>query len=142
MRWRAGVIRSIARRATFVVPELEAWYTAPLPEPNARVSYIEAVKKYPPGPKDEGCGLETFISGWVRHDDAAKTAKADLKASVMYCDRDKASYMMPLGQVELRNRIYWIYQMSGRDHEWYVVAEPTKSRTRVVVEYLAGGLLF
>ena len=142
--WRHPVDR---KARDLVVPELEAWYMAPLPEPQARVSYIEAVKKYPPGPKDEGCGLETFISGWVWHDDAAtaaktKTAKAALKASVMYCDRDKASYMMPLGRVELRNRIYWIYQMSGRDHEWYVVAEPTKSRTRVVVEYLAGGLLF
>ena len=143
LRSMAGWRHPFDRKARDLVsPELEVWYMSRLPGPQARVSYIEAVKKYPPGPKDEGCGLETFISGWIRHDDTAKKATADVKASVMYCDRAKASYMLPLGHVELRNRMYWIYQMSGPDHEWYVVAEVTKSRTRIEAEYLAGGLFF
>jgi hypothetical protein len=48
--------------------------------------------------------------------------------------------MLPFGQVEVRDRIHWIYQMSGRDHEWFVVAELTPTRTRVVTEYFAGGV--
>jgi hypothetical protein len=136
-RWRHPLDR---KARELVVPELEAWYTSPLPEPGARISYIEAVKKYPPGPKDEGCGLETLISGWVHHAEQDKRLRAELKAAVMYCDRDRASYMLPLGRVVLGERAYWIYQQAGRDHEWYVVAEATKARTRVVAEYLGGGL--
>jgi hypothetical protein len=123
-----------------VEAELEAWYSTPLSEPGARVSYIEAVKKYPPQPKDEGCGLETFITGWINHSDRAEKLKTQLTAWVMYCDRDKASYMLPFGQLTVRNRTHWVFQMSGRDHEWYAVADANPSRVRVIAEYFAGGL--
>jgi hypothetical protein len=123
-----------------VAPELEAWYGTPLVEPGVRVSYIEAVKKYPPQPKDEGCGLETFVTGWIHHNDRQNRARTQLKATVVYCDRVTASYMLPFGQVEVRDRTHWIYQMSGRDHEWFVVAELAPTRTRIVAEYFAGGV--
>ncbi|MGH9372325.1 MAG: hypothetical protein ACRD15_12400 [Vicinamibacterales bacterium] len=122
-----------------VVPDFEAWYTSSLVEPGFSVSYVEAVKKYPPQPRDEGCGLETFITGWVHGDEREPRLKTQLKALVTYCDREHASYMLPLGQMRLRNRTHWIYQMSGRDHEWYAVAELTPGRTRIPAEYYAGG---
>jgi hypothetical protein len=123
-----------------VEPQIEAWYSTALPEPGVFVSYIEAVKKYPPQPKDDGCGLETFITGWVHQDEKQTRPRTALKAAVMYCDRDTASYMLPLGQLQVRNRVHWIFQMSGRDHEWYAAAEVTRTRIRVVAEYFAGGL--
>jgi hypothetical protein len=123
-----------------VVPRLEAWYTTPLTEPGATASYIEAVKKYPPQPEDDGCGLETFVSGWVHERERDDRPKTDVKATVTYCDRETASYMLPFGQLQLRNRIHWVFQMSGQDHEWYSVVELTPGRARYQVEYFAGGV--
>ena len=60
-----------------------------------------------------------------------------MTAVVSYCDRRNVSYMLPFGQMRLRDRIYWIFQMSGQDHEWYVVAEGG-TRVNYVAQYLAG----
>ncbi len=123
-----------------IVPDLEAWYTSPLVPPGSTVSYIEAVKKYPPQAADDGCGLESFISGWVHRHAREERLKTQLKAVVTYCDREKASYMLPLGQLRVRDRTHWVFQMSGQDHEWYAVAELTPGRSRYVAEYYAGGI--
>ena len=48
---------------------LESWYRSPSGEPGWTVSYVEAVRQYPPGPEDKGCGLETLVSGWLHHRD-------------------------------------------------------------------------
>jgi hypothetical protein len=142
LKSRAGWTHPIDRTArAAVVPELEAWYTGNLVQPGFSVSYIEAVKKYPPQPEDKGCGLETFISGWVHVNSRDTRLKPQLKATVMYCDRDKASYMLPFGQLQVRNRTHWVFQMSGQDHEWYAVAELTPGRSRYVAEYQAGVIL-
>jgi hypothetical protein len=121
-----------------VAAQLEAWYTTVLNEPGFRASYIEAVKKYPPQPEDQGCGLETFFSGWVHHNEQTAALKTEVKAVVSYCDRERVSYMLPFGALRLRNRTQWIVQMSGHDHEWYAVVEVTPNRTRHVAEYPAG----
>ena len=44
-----------------------------------RRSYFEAVRSYPAGPTDEGCGLVTFFSGWVHQnlEDPSKNAFPD-----------------------------------------------------------------
>jgi hypothetical protein len=123
-----------------VTPELEAWYSTALAEAGALVSYVELVKKYPLLPEDNGCGLETFVSGWLHHKDGSARPKTALKAVVTYCDRATASYMLPFGQIQLRNRTHWIFQMSGQDHEWYEVVEATPGRIRFVAEYEAGGI--
>jgi hypothetical protein len=124
-----------------IVPTMEAWYANTLPDSGVNVSYVEIVKKYPPQPEDEGCGLESFITGWVHDDPRDKQPKATLGALITYCDREKASYMLPFGQMHLGERVYWVYQMSGHDHEWYVVTEVERDRSRVVAEYHGGGLL-
>lgn len=126
-------------RATVPV-ELEAWYVTPIESGDERMSYIEAVKKYPLTPEDKGCGLETFISGWVHHDDQRKTLKTRLNAVVSYCDRRGVSYMLPFGQILVNNRVHWIVQLSGQDHEWYAVVEGTPGRARYVAEYQGGSV--
>ncbi|MGH9309223.1 MAG: hypothetical protein ACRD1U_07610 [Vicinamibacterales bacterium] len=123
-----------------IVPTIEAWYTTAVPDSTAKVSYLEIVKKYPPQPEDEGCGLETFVTGWVHQDAGEERPKTQFKALATYCDREKASYMLPFGEMHLQGRLYWIFQLSGRDHEWYAVAEIRRDRTRVVAEYYAGGV--
>ena len=104
------------------------------------VSYVELVKKYPLLPADEGCGLETFVSGWVHHEDGQQSPRASLKAVVTYCDRRSVSYMLPFGQVRLADRTHWIVQMSGRNHEWYVAIECRPDEVKYVAEYRAGWL--
>jgi hypothetical protein len=135
--WKHPFNASIRNEAPIT---LEAWYTSELPEPGHAVSYIEAVKEYPLVAEDEGCGLQTFFSGWVHHDARDTRVNTAFKAVVAYCDREKASYMLPLGRVMLKNRMHWIFQMSGHDHEWYAVAEITPGRVRYVAEYLAGNI--
>lgn len=125
---------------TRLEPALETWYTTPVADNGARVSYVEIVKRYPPQPKDEGCGLETIITGWVHQSDKPGRPKTELRAKVMYCDRDQASYMVPFGYTTIGDRTYWIFQMVGLDHEWYVVAEMGRSRVRFEAEYFGGGI--
>ena len=125
------------RRA--VAANLEAWYTGVLAQPGFSVSYIEAVKKYPPGPGDAGCGLETFISGWVHANARQSQPRTDLTAQITYCDRSRVSYMLPLGSVLANNRTHWAFQLSGWEREWYVVVEVTPGRTRFVAEFFGGG---
>jgi hypothetical protein len=120
-------------------PELESWYTSALHDSKRHASYLEIVKKYPPGPEDDGCGLQTVISGWMHDAEPGDEPKTAFRAVVTYCDRDRASFMMPFGQIAVRNRTHWIYQLAGPDHEWYLVTELTPGRTRHVAEYHGGG---
>lgn len=125
-----------------VQPELEAWYVSRLPDTPVNVSYVEAVKKYPVLPADDGCGLETFVSGWLQHGDAQQNLHVRLKAVITYCDRRSVSYMLPFGQLRLAGKAYWVVQMSGRDHEWYAVAESARDSVKYVAEYQAGRIPF
>lgn len=118
---------------------LESWYRSPSGEPGWTVSYIEAVRAYPPGPEDKGCGLETFVSGWLHHYEGQLKRSKELRAKLTYCDRVGAMYMLPLGRIRPREKSYWIFQMSGWDDEWYDVAEVGREKTRYVIEVYAGG---
>lgn len=119
--------------------ELESWYLTGL-EGGAMVSYVEAVRRYPPGPDDDDCGVETLFSGWVIRQDGDRPRWTDLRARITYCDRVGATYMQPLGRIQLRDRVYWIAEVSGRESEWYTVAEISRDRVRYVAEYPAGSL--
>ena len=127
-----------------IQPELEAWYVTRLAgssSASVNLSYVEAVKKYPLLPADEGCGLETFVSGWVHHEDQQQNPRARLKASITYCDRRGVSYMLPFGRLQLAGKTHWIAQMSGKDHEWYTVIEARADQAKYVAEYQAGQLI-
>jgi len=121
-----------------VQPELEAWYITRFPDSSVRLSYVEAVKKYPVLPADDGCGLETFVSGWAHHEEGPEKPRGKLKAVITYCDRRGVSYMLPFGQLRLGGRTHWIVQMSGRDHEWYAVIEGRPDQVKYVADYQAG----
>lgn len=136
-QWRHP-IPAQTRRITPV--RIESWYRAPLDEEGWTLSFVEAVRAYPAGPDDEGCGLETLFSGWVYIKGTNLVERADLLARVTYCDRVGALYMLPFGRVRAKNRTYWVYQMSGWDQEWYTVARVTRREVQYMVEFPAGSL--
>ena len=137
--WRHPFARSVR---TALAASVEAWYVTSVDDKGSSVSYVEMVKKYAALPEDEGCGLETFVSGWIhtRTGEPAQKPKTSLAAVVSYCDRVKVSYMLPFAQIRLNDRTHWVFQMSGQDHEWYQVVEATTGRVRSVAEYDGGGL--
>lgn len=140
VRAAAGWIHPVEdRQRRTVLAELEAWYTSPLVQPGFSVSYVEAVKKYSPGPEDEGCGLETFVSGWLHGNSREAKLRTDLTAQITYCDRNRISYMLPLGAVRANGRTHWAFQLSSWEREWYAVVEVTPGRTRYVAEFFGGG---
>jgi hypothetical protein len=134
--WRHPLSRE--QRGTHSI-RLESWYRSPSGEPGWTVSYIEAVRAYPPGPEDKGCGLETFVSGWLHHFSGELKRARELRGKLTYCDRNGAMYMLPMGRIRPRERSYWIFQMSGWDSEWYDVVEVRPEKTRYVIEVFAGG---
>lgn len=126
------------RKATPVT--IEAWYRAPMDEPGWIASYIEAVRAYPPGPRDGGCGLQTVFTGWMHANvDDPKKTRGQLTARVTYCDRRGVKYMLPFGRFHIGPQQYWVYQFSGFDQEWYEVARMTPLKMGFVVEAYAGG---
>ena len=101
-------------------------------------SYIEAVREFPPGPKDEGCGLITFVRGWVT-EERGKKPQMDLGAQIAYCDRADIAFMLPFGRIPLGRDVYWVYQMSSwRDESYCVTRVRPKDITPVVV--VSGGM--
>jgi hypothetical protein len=134
--WSHPIERDERRR---IPVQLESWYLTGLDD-GATVSYIEAVRRYPPGPDDDECGIETLFSGWVIGQESGGSRWTDLRARITYCDRVGATYMQPFGRIRLGDRVYWIGEVSGRESEWYTVAEISGERVRYVAEYPGGSL--
>jgi hypothetical protein len=118
---------------------LESWYRSPSDKPGSIVSYVEAVRQYPPGPDDKGCGLETFVSGWLHHRDGQLMKKTQLAAKLTYCDRVGARYMLPFGRIRPRKETYWVFQLSGWEGEAYQVVAVRSEDVRYVLAVFAGG---
>ena len=119
---------------------LEAWYRSSIAgQPGWTVSYFEAVRSYPAGPSDEGCGLVTFFSGWVHQnlEDPSKN-RSLIVARVTYCDRHGVTYMLPFGRMIVGGKEHWVYQLSGFDQEWYEVARIMPPRVTFEVAILGG----
>lgn len=135
-RWRHP-IPAAARRTVPV--RLESWYRSPSGEPGWTVSYVEAVRQYPPGPDDKGCGLETFVSGFLYHRENQLMKDPQLRAKLSYCDRVGITYMLPFGRLQPRNNSYWVFQLSGWEAEFYEVVAVRPARVRAVIEVLGGG---
>jgi hypothetical protein len=130
----------VKERDRKVVPiTIEALYRSPSEEPEWPAYFVEAVRQYPPGRNDrDGCGLATFASGWVFLGPKDE-ARIRLAAKVTYCDRKGVGYMLPFGFIRADGNVYWIYQYSGFEQEWYEVAEPTRRGVNNHVVYAAGG---
>ncbi len=118
--------------------ELESLYRVPMDDPAwGSASYVEGVKKYPVRPWDEGCGLTTSISGWIRRSPKGDV-KYDLSARITYCDRKGVTYMLPLGAVKVGGRTFWVFQTSGWTGEWYSVVRPSPKGIEYHADYFAG----
>jgi hypothetical protein len=116
---------------------IEALYRAPMDTAGWTSYYVEAVRAYPPGIGDRGCGLETTARGWVRMSDKGEF-KINLGARVSYCDRKDVSYMLPFGVLRADDKIWWIHQISGYEVEWYTVTRVTPKDIETPVSYFAG----
>jgi hypothetical protein len=133
--WRHPISEDQRKRFPVV---LEAVYRAPTTDPGWTAHYIEAVRQYPPGREDrDGCGLATFASGWIMVGPKDEL-KGRLSAKVTYCDRKGVSYMLPFGLVRANDDVFWVFQFSGFDEEWYEVAEASRSGVKSQVAYRAG----
>jgi hypothetical protein len=119
--------------------ELEAYYRAS--EKTTRgawtTSYVEAVRQFPPGPNDKGCGLITFAQAWIR-EQAGKPPDVDLGARVTFCDRADAAFIQPFGRLHLENEVYWIYQTSSWTDELYTISRMRPKDIKPVV-VVSGG---
>src|SRR5713226_187079 len=80
--------------------ELEAFYRSTDSTSRGRwqTTYVEAVRRFPPRPADNGCGLITFVRGWITEREG-KDPVVNIGARVTYCDRAEVSFMLPFGRV-------------------------------------------
>jgi hypothetical protein len=128
----------IARKERQKVPvELEMLYRAPMDADGWTSYYVEAIKRYPPGPDDGDCGLITSAKGWITQGPDRK-GRVLLTARVTYCDRRDVTFVLPLGLIKARGKNYWVYQLSGYGRETYVVARPRPQLIEPQIYYEAG----
>jgi hypothetical protein len=118
---------------------IEALYRAPTKDAAWTAYFVEAVRQYPSRQEDrDACGLATYGSGWVLVS-AKNEARVRLSAKVTYCDRKGVSYMLPFGVIRADGKVFWVFQFSGFEEEWYEVAEPTPRGVNSHVAFSAGG---
>lgn len=120
--------------------ELEAFYRTSQTTARGtwRTSYVEAVRKFPAGAGDQGCGLITFVRGWVTEQPPRKPV-INLGARITYCDRAEVSFMLPFGRMTVDKDVYWVYQISSWRDEVYSVARIRPEDVVPVVAVAGGG---
>ena len=119
--------------------ELETFYRAAETgekEP-FRVSYIEAVRRFPARPGDRGCGLITYVRGWVV--ESERKPLITLSARVTYCDRAEVTFIQPFGRLRIDKDVYWVYQLSSWRDEMYGISRVATDAVRTVVAMPGGG---
>lgn len=128
-----------AARAEFPI-ELEAFYrTADTTTRGTwKTTYVEAIRRFPARPGDDGCGLITFVRGWITEQEG-KAPVINIGARVTYCDRAEVSFMLPFGRMLLDNEVYWVYQISSWRDEVYTVSRIRPAEVRPVVAVAGGG---
>ena len=119
-----------------VRPAFEAVYaygTSP------RYYYIEAIRAYRLlGQRPDECVAMAFGTGWFVRE-AGVVRPLVMYVDQLPCDRYGASYMLPLGVVRSANRLFWMAQFSGWDHERYAALELTPKKVDVMVSTWGGG---
>ncbi len=119
-----------------ITPTIEAAYaygSAP------RMYYVEASRSYRQS-EDAGaeCGVVAFANSWLIRDDTGLRATR-MDVTLMPCDREAASYMLPLAALRLSTRVFWIVQFSGWNDEYFDVIEPTAKAVDVALKVWGGG---
>ena len=128
---------SIKRRAREgVVPMVEAVYAF---GDQPRVYYVEATRPYRElGQTGRDCTSMAFGTGWfVREGGQVRSLLTVV--DLLSCDRAGASYMLPLGAVRLGDRLFWLAQFSGWDHERFAVLEIKAKTVEVALSVWGGG---
>jgi len=115
-------------------PKIEAVYEHGT-EP--RVYYVEATREYQTFGFHE-CVIMSFGTGWFVRENG-KFRSLAMAVDVIGCDRQGASYMLPLGVVRTGTRLFWLVQFSGWDRERYAVIEPKIKSVDAVVNIWGGG---
>jgi hypothetical protein len=135
-RWKHPVPEKARRQIPI---DIEAFYRSS--ETTKRgtwtTSYVEAVRKFPPGPKDDDCGLITYAQAWVHQQPGAKP-RVDLGARVTYCDRANVSFMLPFGRLRLDDDVYWVFQTSSWLDELYTISHDGPKDIKPVVAVSGG----
>jgi len=127
-------IRRQAREG--VVPTVEAVYAF---GDDPRVYYVEALRPYRTLGQSLGeCSSLAFGTGWfVREGGQVRSLLTVV--DLLRCDRAGASYMLPLGVVRIANRLYWLAQFSGWDHERFAVLEIKEKTVEAALSVWGGG---
>jgi hypothetical protein len=127
----------IQRRAREgLLPTLEAIYAY---GSSPRYLYVEASRSYRELGQPIGeCAAVANGTGWFVSD-ASGPRELTMVVDVLNCGRASASYMLPLGVLQLNGRVYWLAQFSGWDHERYVVLELKKKSVDVVINTWESG---
>jgi hypothetical protein len=133
MRWEHPVRRQDRRKIPI---DVETLYRAPTADAGWTAYYVEAVRRYEPGPGEEGCGLLTSVRGWLR-DGPKGEREAELSAQITYCDRYGVTFMLPLGLIKLATGNYWVYQVAGYEREAYLISKPTRRSNERILSYPA-----
>jgi len=125
----------IRRSREGVEPTIEAVYAFGA---DPRAYYLEATRAYREiGRNPAECSAIAFGTGWfVREGTTFRTLT--MATDLLNCRRESASYMLPLGVMRLDDRLYWLAQFSGWDHERYVVLEIKNKRVEVLVNAWGG----
>jgi hypothetical protein len=121
----------VSRRAREgVAPALEAVYAV---GDRPRVYYVEAFRSYRLlGQRPGECTGVGFGTGWfARQGDSFEAL--EMAVDVLSCNRYGASYMLPLGAIRVADRLFWLAQFSGWDHERFAVIE-IKANSRKAIE--------
>jgi hypothetical protein len=120
--------------------ELEAFYRSTDSTSRGRwqTIYVEAVRRFPQRPADHGCGLITFVRGWITEPEG-KDPVVNIGARVTYCDRAEVSFMLPFGRLVLGDEVYWAYQLSSWRDEFYSVSRSRPDAVRPVIAVAGGG---
>jgi len=126
----------ITRRAREgILPTVEAVYAY---GDSPRIYYVEAIRPYRRlGQTIDECTAVGSGTGWFIRE-AAGVRSLTTVVDVLTCRRDAGSYMLPLGVLRLNDRLYWLAQFSGWDHERYVVVEIKKKSVEVVINTWGG----
>jgi len=119
-----------------MAPVVEAIY-AHGTEP--RVYYVEATREYRATSLGLPlCAVMSFGTGWFVRENG-KFRSLAMAVDVLGCNRQGASYMLPLGVVRTGTRLFWLVQFSGWDRERYAVIEPKMKSVEAVLNVWGGG---
>jgi len=118
-----------------IAPVIEAMYASP----DGRVLYIEAAREYHDRMDPSACRAVAFGGGWFVRGDHDLYAPLQTYVQVLDCDRDGASYMLPLGIMRLSGRTFWLAQFSGWDGAQYEVDAIEPKTVERVISRSGGG---